>query len=534
MSQNGTRTESEWTGQVSETPILAILRRIFLEELTGTLVVSRGDELRSFFFEKGQLRTARSSQDEHRTGPFLKKWGNITEERLDWALNVQKETGAPLHRILVENGILTKAVLDAEAKRLMEMIVHSTLTWSDGIFHFQPTLEQAFNPDVIFTLSTLAVMIEGIRRVPESEKFLELIGDFSKIPVITRNPDRYRSLPLPSDVVHFLWLIDGNAPVSALLDLVPFPRESAAKVLYALVYCGLVEIRDKEDQTPRERFDRRAPVDRTPESVPEKPSVPTPASSPQRERRKLVIDTYLRIEWISHYDLLGVSTRATTKQIKVAYRDRSQLFRVDSATEELADCQQQLAALSSRLKLAYEVLINSASRTTYDTMVREGERLILQATAATGTSQGEAPSSSEIRRRLAAQNYERARRLIENNDFSSAILMLEETVRFVPESAEYHHALGLAQLKMRGTSARAIENLRTAARLEPSRHALLGTLAKVLYEQGALEDAKFYAERAVQFAPEKAEYQKIREQIEEAMEKPKGLLDRLSFPKRRK
>src|ERR1700736_2826617 len=40
-------TSSDWSGQISKTPVIAILRRVWRKQLTGTLVLSRGDELRS-------------------------------------------------------------------------------------------------------------------------------------------------------------------------------------------------------------------------------------------------------------------------------------------------------------------------------------------------------------------------------------------------------------------------------------------------------------------------------------------------------
>ncbi len=536
MSKTVTGELAEWSGQLSETPLLAVLRRIFLEDLTGALVVSQGDEGRSFFFERGELRTARSSDPGHRIGVFLKSWGTISQERLDWALNIQQETGEPLHKILVENGIVTGTILDAEAKRLMEMIMHSTLAWSDGLFHFQAMPEQAFSPDVTFTLSTAAVIIEGIRRIPESDKFFELLGDPSRIPLLARETTQYQSIPLPTEVAYFLWLIDGKTSVSNLMKLVPIPPKSAAKILYSLVYCGLVKLREPEEAR-RQMAEARVPADRKAASADD---TVTRSSSFRREpsaRRKLVVDLYRRIDWISLYDLLGVSTQATGEEIEEAYRIRSCLFGPDARPQEdLAGCEHQLAVLSTRLRLARDVLINPAAREAYGRKVREGEMLIEQAAAVdahTTAAAPTSPSSTEVRLLMASRNYEQAKELLQKNEYRPAIWMLEEAIRLDPQNGEYRYILGLVQVKSQHSKEQGIENLKAAAKLEPERPPILAALAKALHAQGLAEEAKPFVEKALQLSPGKEEYLKIKRDLDSAIggAKPKGVLHRITRSK---
>ncbi len=530
------RELTEWSGQLSEVPLLAVLRRILLENLTGTLVVSQGDQSRSFFFERGELRTARSSDSDHRIGAFLKSWGALSKERLDWALSVQQETGEPLHKILVENGIVTRAVLDAEVKRLMEMIMHSTLAWSSGLFHFQVSPKQAFSPEVTFTLSTAAVIVEGIRRIPESDKFFELLGDPSRIPVLAKEMNQYQSIPLPTEVAYLLWLVDGKTSVSNLMKLVPIPPKSAAKILYALLYCGLVKLREPEEAR-RRMAEARVPADRKADSADD---TVTRSSSFRREpsaRRKLVIDLYRRIDWISHYDLLGVSTQATAAEIEEAYRIRSCLFGPDARPQEdLTGCEHQLAVLSTRLCSAHDVLINPAARETYDRSVRDGELLIEQAASAGGRTAAAtptSPSAPEVRQVMASGNYERAKEFLQKNEPLPAIWMLEEAVRLDPQNAEYHSVLGLVQVKSQHSRDRGIENLKAATKLDPERPAILAALAKALHAQGLPEEAKPYIEKALQLSPAKEEYLKIKHDLEAAIggAKPKGVLHRITRSK---
>src|SRR5678815_1741659 len=164
-------TAPGFRGSLSETPLPQVLRRIFLEGLKGTLTLVRGDETRHLFFEKGELRTATSSREGQRIGAFLKRRGWITDQDLSWALEtVAKQGRARLGKILVEKGLVSRQVLDAEMRRLVEEIVFSTFEWSDGEYRFQSSTG-VLDPDVALTLSTAAVIVEGIRRLPESEVF---------------------------------------------------------------------------------------------------------------------------------------------------------------------------------------------------------------------------------------------------------------------------------------------------------------------------------------------------------------------------
>src|ERR1700693_4907405 len=124
-------------GSLAATPLPQVLRRIFLEGLKGTLRLVRREEIRNLFFEKGELRNATSSREGQKIGAFLKRRGWITDRDLAWALEtVTRQGRARLGKILIDRGLVTRAVLDAEMKRLVEEIVFSTFEWEEGEFRF--------------------------------------------------------------------------------------------------------------------------------------------------------------------------------------------------------------------------------------------------------------------------------------------------------------------------------------------------------------------------------------------------------------
>ncbi len=415
------------SGLLSTTPLFVVMRQLQREQLSGTLSVFRGDQVRQLVFEKGELYAARSSREDHRIGATLVRWGYISQEDLADALEAQKESHDRIDRILVERGLVTRAVIDSEARRQMEQIVFSTLSWPEGTYHFERNTGPV-ELDVATSLSQ-EMIIEGIRRIPESEQFTELLGDLSDVPTLTRDPMSSGSLRLLKDAVGLISQIDGTTNLRDLLQMTSVPGSASAKILYSLLFAGVIEMHSsdaaaaessdgrrgreaEEDRTPDRRAsdrrsedrraeDRRAADRRTadrkpagylydirgagafqkaadtgvltrPAEGPEPEPPARPSKAPARTPRELVLETHRQLDWLSHYDLLGVSRRATPAQIEEAFRSRSRLFDPSlKAHPELVDCWRQLTVLAKWLRVAYGVLSHPESRSAYDTKISE-------------------------------------------------------------------------------------------------------------------------------------------------------------------
>lgn len=388
------------SGRLSETRLFVVIRRIQREQLSGTLSVIRGDQVRQLIFENGELYAARSSQEEHRVGATLVRWGYITEQDLKEALESQQKTHQRIDSILVEKGLVTRAVVDSEARRQMEQIVFSTLSWPEGTFHFEADTGP-FELDVAASLSQ-EMIIEGIRRIPESEQFMELLGDLSGVPALTRDPMTSGALRLLKDSVGLLSHIDGKTSLQSLLESSSIPGTASAKILYSLLFAGIIEVHPAGEApafSPERRKGGRRTEDRDPEGFlydisaagaflkaaetgiltkPQEPVVPEAVSPPKkapdvpRTPRGLVLEMYRQLDWLSHYDLLGVSRKATEAEIEEAFRVRSRLFDPSlKAHPELVDCWRQLTVLAKWLRVAHGVLSKPESKRAYDRKIDE-------------------------------------------------------------------------------------------------------------------------------------------------------------------
>ncbi|HEY6931224.1 MAG TPA: DUF4388 domain-containing protein [Thermoanaerobaculia bacterium] len=378
------------SGSFSETPLFIVLRRIQKERLSGTLSVIRDEQMRQLFFENGELQSARSSQEEHRIGATLVRWGYISQADLESALAAQRESRQRIDLILIEKGLVTRAVIDSEARRQMEQIVFSTLSWPDGAFHFEADTGPV-ELDVSISLSQ-EMIIEGIRRIPESEQFLDLLGDLSAIPTLTRDPMSSGALRMLRDAVGVLDHIDGKTSARQLLESVS--SAGTAKILYSLLFAGLIEMHPPLRSTSesgamksvlagskldlRDRAERAAAAAAAGERSGAIAAAAVPSSGESasaiaaRSSRQLVLDTYRQLDWLSHYDLLGVSRKATYDEIEEAYRARARLFDPTlKAHPELVDLWRPLTVLAKWLKVAHGVLSNPLTRDAYDRKIAE-------------------------------------------------------------------------------------------------------------------------------------------------------------------
>lgn len=396
------------SGRLADVPLFAVVRRIQRERLSGTLSVLRGDQVRQLVFENGELYAARSSREDHRIGATLVRWGYITEQDLQDSLNIQRETRQRIDRILVEKGLVTRVVIDSEARRQMEQIVFSTLSWPDGAFNFEADTGPV-ELDVGVSLSQ-EMIIEGIRRIPESEQFLEMLGDLSGVPSLTRDAMSLGSFRLLRDAVGLMAQIDGRTTLRDLLRSASVSDSASAKILYSLLFAGIIEVRPPEVGGAAEVGDRRKAPRRAEDHgrvenratgqylydirgagafrkvtetgvlppPPAAPAAPAPSGDaarlPARNPRDLVLELYRQLDWLSHYDLLGVSRKATQEEIEEAFRARSRVFDPSlKAHPELVDCWRQLTVLAKWLRVAHGVLCNPESRRAYDRKIDEAK-----------------------------------------------------------------------------------------------------------------------------------------------------------------
>jgi tetratricopeptide (TPR) repeat protein len=313
---------------------------------------------------------------------------------------------------------------------------------------------------------------------------------------------RYQYLPLTPQEAYLLSRIDGILDVDSLLKIAGASRIATAKILYGLVSCGIVEWKQEGAQRPvsgRGGFHGL--------------NVEVAAGSADRSpgHAELVKNTYRRIDWLTNYELLGVPRDATPEKISEAYFERSRLFHPDLRhREDLGKFEKELTAVFERMKKAYETLSDADERALYDQSLDAAPTPHLMAEIPT--------TDPEMRKKLALQNFRRARQLIEEKDYHPAVQMLREAVRFVPDNAEFRYVLSQVELKNPNWTDQGLANLKEAARLDSRRVAFSVEAARALLDHRRPHEAEPFARRAISLDPS-PENEELLQRVVEAVSK---------------
>jgi hypothetical protein len=150
-----------------------IFQALALSRREGILSVSCGGKEIKLHFSTGGLRLLSTGALRHtRLGSILLEMDDFAPKNLEFALQLQKQTGKKLGEVLVEYGFLTQEQIDLCLRRQIEEEITELFLWDNAEFHFEPGLpqEEYFDPTGegrIFDLSVSRLLVEAARNVDE-------------------------------------------------------------------------------------------------------------------------------------------------------------------------------------------------------------------------------------------------------------------------------------------------------------------------------------------------------------------------------
>ncbi|HKC23718.1 MAG TPA: DnaJ domain-containing protein, partial [Thermoanaerobaculia bacterium] len=359
------------------------------------------------------------------------------------------EPGRGLSKALSETGAVPGYVAEACVRALAERILYDTITWGEGAYTITP-LEKAPDLPVRFDRSNASLILEGLRRSSRG----------SRIDVAARATPalasdlllRYQSVILSPGEAELLSRVDGHRTAEELTADSPMIARLAA--------LGILDLKTGER-------DRRldGPQGITYLNVEISGVPPSPRAAEQMEQQaSLVWNTYRRLDWASHYDILGIERASPPDQVIRALHERARLFHPDNHLKPtLGDAREALESLFKRVRAAEQTLLGKESRGAYDaTLANEGT---LVAMASSGPT-------VEVQQQMAKANYLRARALFDQEDFWPAFEMVRQSIEFDGNRPEYWILLSRIQRKnpkwvkqSTDTMRRAVERMPASAEL---------------------------------------------------------------------
>ena len=156
-------------GTIKDFGLPDIFQLIGLQRKTGLLTLTNEKESVTVAFENGMVVMADSSSKrlEDRLGSVLVKQGKLSKDRLEEALQVQKQTLQRLGHVLATNSYITTKDLKDALQVQVSHIVFKVFRWRDGNYNFAPTDNVDYDRENFNPMSADFILLEGIRMVDE-------------------------------------------------------------------------------------------------------------------------------------------------------------------------------------------------------------------------------------------------------------------------------------------------------------------------------------------------------------------------------
>ncbi|HZM69048.1 MAG TPA: DUF4388 domain-containing protein [Candidatus Cryosericum sp.] len=216
-----------------------ILRNLYLEERSGTLVISRSGVEKRIFLERGMIAAATSSIEDERLPAFLAQRGLLRAEEARSLKGLEdcRAAQALLSRGSVQAEGLSRAVLD-----LAQQVLTSVFRWEELEYHF---VEGEAPPWPVATnvMLSLELIIRALRSMAGFDAVKQALLRQER--AVRLSDDQYlpfEQLSLTPTEGFMVSRIDGlTRPRDVLAQLPPSEEEVAARFLFGLLILGLAQ-----------------------------------------------------------------------------------------------------------------------------------------------------------------------------------------------------------------------------------------------------------------------------------------------------
>jgi Domain of unknown function (DUF4388) len=227
-------------GTIKDFGLPDIFQLIGLQRKTGNLTLSNDKESVTVTFENGMVVMADSSSKrlEDRLGNVLVKQGKLGKERLEEALETQKQTLQRLGHILATNSFITGKDLRDALQVQVSQIVFKVFRWRDGHYNFAPADTVDYDRENFTPMSADFILMEGIRmvdewpiiekKIPSMDMVFRPVVDAAMIDVgspddslagdVKRGAGPSNKIRLTVDEERIYRKVDGSRTVQAIID----------------------------------------------------------------------------------------------------------------------------------------------------------------------------------------------------------------------------------------------------------------------------------------------------------------------------
>ena len=258
-------------GTLRDFSLADIFQLIGLQRKTGVLTLRGKDDTVTVTFLDGKVVGADSLNRrlENRLGTVLMKTGTLTNEQLNRALEIQRETLQRLGFILIHYGIISPDTLKHAIQLQIMGIVYRLFRWKDGDYHFSQETTIEYDRDNVVPITAESILMEGARMMDEwpiiekrirsyemvfrkkaNESEIVVVGadeadeiDFDASPGKRKpgKPGAGDKIRISEEEKSIFDLVDGTRTVSDVVEVSRLSEFDTNKALYELLTRDLIE-----------------------------------------------------------------------------------------------------------------------------------------------------------------------------------------------------------------------------------------------------------------------------------------------------
>ncbi len=425
------------------------------------MIVDKDHIRREYYFFNSRLIYSVSSAPDEKFGNFVKNFGIHLQEDIEKLIH--SEYQSRIGKRLVELGFIDERLLNRILIHQTKEIFISSIKLFNVEYKWEENREnpnKAFNAD----LPLLPVILEGLRRIEDTRNIKYIIN--GELEVSAAYPREFEKYLSEKELRALRILQAGTQPKASDLNL---SEDKFLKVLFTLYALGMVKTQKVEDLL-------------------------------EELRRYFAL-----VETADYWEILGVSKKATTDEIKRAYFSLSKKFHPDRFPKENRQAQEMASKVFQAINAAYETLMDPRKREEYrKTLVQE-------------------KPAKEKELITPEQRFKEGKIMFNRKRFKEAAYLFDLAHRLDPENATYLYWKGVALSRIAGNEKEAEEVLLEVAERQPWDPKPFLVLAKMYAERGLKTKALSFVNRALALDPEHPTALKLKNLLEGS--KKKGLFD---------
>jgi hypothetical protein len=256
-------------GTLRDFSLADIFQLIGLQRKTGVLTLRSKDDTVTVTFLDGKVVGADSLNRrlENRLGSVLIRTGYLTQDQLNRALEIQKETLQRLGFILTHYGIISAESLKEAIQLQIMQIVYRLFRWKDGDYHFSQETTIEYDRDNVTPITAESILMEGARMIDEwpiiekrirsydmvfrkklTDQEILVVGsdeadeiDFDGHSAKKRKGGLTDSIRISQEEKSIYDMVDGTMTVNDIVEVARLPEFDTNKALYELVTRDLIE-----------------------------------------------------------------------------------------------------------------------------------------------------------------------------------------------------------------------------------------------------------------------------------------------------